>query len=110
MKMIGMRMGQQHGVEPGGAGVEQLLAQIGRGIDQERGTAAFDEERAAAPIVARLGGGARPPIPADRPDAPGRAATKEGRLHSAFLPGTQAGSPCRKDRGNYRSSPPRGAP
>ena len=105
MKMIGVRMGQQHGVEPGGAGKEQLLAQIGRGIDQERGTAAFDEERAAAPRVARLGGVARPPIRADRRDAPGRTATKEGRFHSffmpedvfmpggVFMPGARAGSP-----------------
>ena len=52
MKMIGVRMGQQHGVEPGGAGKEQLLAQIGRGVDQERGTAAFDNGRAGE--VSRL--------------------------------------------------------
>ena len=36
MKMIGMGMGQQHGIEPRDASIEQLLAKIRRRIDQQR--------------------------------------------------------------------------
>jgi hypothetical protein len=41
--MIGMGMGVDHPVEPPDAGVEQLLAQVGRGVDQDAGLPALVE-------------------------------------------------------------------
>src|SRR2546428_12909120 len=81
VKMIGMRVGQYHRVEPRRAGVEHLLAQIGRGVDQERLAAAFHQERAAPPGVARIGRVAAAPVRADRRHAPGGAAAEQGCLH-----------------------------
>ena len=76
VQMIGMRMRQQHRVEPADPGIEQLLPQIGRGIDQQRATAALDQQRAAAAPVARVGRVAAPPIRPDRRHAPGGAAAE----------------------------------
>ena len=52
-------MGIQHRVEPIDVGVEQLLAQVGRGVDQDpascrRAVAALDQQRAAAAAVLRV--------------------------------------------------------
>ena len=70
MKMIGMRVGQQHGIEPRDAGIEQLLAKIGRRIDQQDRAAAFDEQRTASPPVARIGRDRSGPNPARLPALP----------------------------------------
>src|SRR5262249_48677873 len=66
VQMIGMRVGQQHRVDPRGAGIEHLLAQIGRHVDQEVGAAALDQHRAAAAAVARVGRIPAPPPPGPR--------------------------------------------
>ena len=51
MRVIGMFMGVEHAVEPTDAGIEQLLPDVGRRVDQHRGGAvdprALDQQRAA---------------------------------------------------------------
>jgi len=53
--VVGVLVGIEHGVEPIDVSVEQLLAQIGRRIDQDAGDAgagaALDQKRGAAPTV-----------------------------------------------------------
>ena len=48
-------MGVQHGVEPVDPGIEKLLAQVGRGVDQHAGDAAgplpLDQQRGPPPAV-----------------------------------------------------------
>ena len=63
------------------AGVEQLLAQIGRGIDQHAAPR-FDQQRAAAAPVARVGRIAASPIRADRRHPRGGAAAEHGHFHA----------------------------
>ena len=65
MGLVGMLMGQKHRVEMVDVGVDQLLAQVGRGVDQDSRHSAIpgplDEQRAAAAAVLRVFGIARPP-------------------------------------------------
>src|SRR5579871_1558549 len=84
--MIGMRMGQQQGVDLMCAGIEQLLAQVGAAVDQHALPAASDQQRAAPPPVAWLGRVAAAPFRTDRRDAPGRAAAEQCDLHAAGRP------------------------
>ena len=46
--MVGVLVGEEHGVEPIDPGVEKLLAQVGRGVDQNAGDASsvapFDQQ------------------------------------------------------------------
>src|SRR5262249_31780963 len=83
MKMIGMRMGQQYGVDPAHARVDQLLAQIGRRVDQTHRAGALDQYRRAAPAVAWVSGIAAPPTRSDRRHAPGGAAAEDRVFHAA---------------------------
>jgi hypothetical protein len=57
--MVGMRVGEEYSVEPIDFGVEKLLAQIGRGIDQcSRNTGpatALDQKRSPAAAVLGIG-------------------------------------------------------
>ncbi len=60
MRVIRMFMRENHRIEVLHARIDQLLAQIRRGIDQNAGIASrsgfLDEDRAAATPVAGLGG------------------------------------------------------
>src|ERR1700722_20367523 len=60
MGLIGMLMGQKYRIDVIDIGVDQLLAQIGRGVDQDPGEAvipaALDQQRAAAAAVFRVVG------------------------------------------------------
>src|SRR5262245_1095523 len=80
--VIGVVVGVEHAVEPDRAGIEELLAQIGRGIDQRRGltlrAVPFDEERATLAPVLGIGGIACAPMIADAGHAAGRAAAENG--------------------------------
>ena len=53
--LVGVLMGQKHGVDVIDLGIDQLLAQVGRGIDHDpRGAVragALDQQRAAAAAV-----------------------------------------------------------
>ena len=82
--VVGMVVGVEHAVEPADAGIEQLLAEIRRAVDQHIGRAlgAFPlhENRAAPPPVLRICRIARAPDIADTGHAAGRAAAEDGEL------------------------------
>src|ERR1700730_15096989 len=60
MSLVGMLMGQKHRVDVIDIGIDQLLAQIGRGIDHDPRQPAvrtsFDQQRTAAATVFRIVG------------------------------------------------------
>ncbi len=95
MQVVGMGMGEQHGVERGDAGIEQLLAQIGRGVDEEPRPALLHHHRAAPPAVARVPQIAGAPLAADARHAPGRAAAQHRYAHETAA-GRRALSKSRK--------------
>ncbi len=83
MRMIGVRMGQQDGVEPVDAEIEQLAAQIRRHVDENLRRAAvapssLEEDRTAPAAVLRIVGIAGAPALADARHAAGRAAAENG--------------------------------
>ena len=53
---------QMHGVDPFDLGVQELGAQIGRGVDQHGLALVLDQDGTAPPAVARIGGVGRPPL------------------------------------------------
>ena len=53
--VVGVLMGEEDAVEPVDVGVEQLLAQVRRGVDQDAGDAV--RRRAARPGASCAGGG-----------------------------------------------------
>src|SRR5262245_9761474 len=73
--MVGMFVGEEHGVEPIDAGVEQLLAQVRRGIDQHAGDAvagaALHQERRAPAAILWIVGIAHAPAERGPWDAAG---------------------------------------
>src|ERR1043166_9106326 len=89
--MVGVLVGIEHGVEPFDVGVEQLLAQIRRRVDQHTGApariAALDQQRAApATVLGIVGIGIAPAEPDAR--HAGRRSTAEDRgreRHAAFM-------------------------
>ena len=81
--VIGVGMAQKDAVEPLHAGVEQLLAQVGRSVDENgscaAGPEALEQHRAAAAAVLRVRRIAvAPPLPDSR-HAAGRAAAQDGQ-------------------------------
>src|SRR5579883_2986038 len=86
VSMIRVLMGVEHGIEPVDVGIEQLLAQIRRRIDQKarnttcRGTTAFDQKRRAAAAVLRIVRIARAPTQGRARHSGGRAAAKDREL------------------------------
>ena len=75
--MIGMVVGPDHRVDVGDVGVEQLVAQVGPGVDEDPRLLRVDQDRDAAAGVPRLGGIALAPVVADPRDARGRAAAED---------------------------------
>ena len=99
-----MVVGVEHAVEPADAGVEQLLAKVGRGVDQHGGRALgarpLDQQRAAPPPILRIGRIARAPMIADARHAARRAAAENGELQRhAALSGA-----FRAERGTFLNS------
>src|SRR5258708_2817479 len=82
MKMIGVRVGVDDGVDPAHPSIEQLLAEIRRRVDQHHAVAAFNQYRRATAAVARVGAIAAPPIRSDRRHAGRYPATKHGYFHA----------------------------
>src|SRR5215475_6317523 len=89
VNMVRMFMSIEHRVEVIDAGIEQLFAQVRRGIDQHAGLAAvrgraIDQDRAPPPSVLGITGIASAP-PGPRPrHAAGKAASQNGdRKHHA---------------------------
>ncbi|OIQ73337.1 hypothetical protein GALL_450290 [mine drainage metagenome] len=82
MHMVGVGMGVNHCVQFADARVKQLVAHVGRGVDQHAGGArvgvTLDQQRAAAAAVFRVGRVASAPIAANAGHAAGGAATEDG--------------------------------
>ncbi len=80
MRVVGVRVGEQHGVDVPHVRLDQLLAQVRSRVD-ERGrhaarADALDERRAAAAAVARIGGVARAPPLRDARARPPRSRSR----------------------------------
>jgi hypothetical protein len=93
--MIGVGMGVDHPVEPPDARIEQLLAQVGRGVDQDGCLPALVEalhqHGTAAAGVARLVRVAIAPMAAEARHTAGGAAAEDGEAQlrhaqAAFVP------------------------
>ena len=63
--VIGMFVGVEHRIEPGDPGGEELQAELGRRIDEQRRVARLEEGRAPGPAVARVARPADRAIAAD---------------------------------------------
>ena len=78
--LVGMLVGEEHRVDMIDLGVDQLLAQVGRGVDQDTRDSAFpralDEQRAAAAAVFRIFGVARTPAERGTRNAGGGSAAE----------------------------------
>ena len=98
--VVGMVMGEEHAVEPPHADVEQLLAEIWRGVDKHigrpLGTFLLHEHGAAPPPVLRICRIARAPDIADTGYAAGCAAAEDGELERHAGDGIDAA-----DRGTF---------
>ena len=88
VQMVRMGVGEEHGVETTGPGVEELLAHVRRCIYEERRRAFLHEDRDSAPPVFRLAGIAVSPLVADQRHAAGAAAAEDADFHG--LPGAVA--------------------
>ena len=76
--VVGVLVGVEHAVEPIDVGIEQLLAQVRRGVDQDARDAAAG--RAARPAASSAGGGSSDCSDRRRPSrAPGAARRRTSR-------------------------------
>ena len=98
MNVVGVRMSQQDGIEPGNAETEQLFAKIGRHVDEDLGRGAvlagvLDEKRTAPAPVFRIVAIAGAPALADARNSAGGSAAEngEGQAHAASAPIAGAG-------------------
>ncbi len=89
--LVGVLMGQQDGVQPVDPGGQQLVAHVGRGIDQDHGRLersrrpGADQDRAPRPAVPRLGRIPDAPVVADARNAAGRSAPQNADLQPCPL-------------------------
>ena len=63
--VIGMGMGEEHGIDPVDSRRHQLQAQLGRRVDQQARVARLDERRGSGPAIAWIRGGAGGTVTAD---------------------------------------------
>ena len=88
--LVGVLVGQEHGVEVIDIGVDQLLAQVGRGVDQDPGDRRV--RRSARPAASSGGGGSSDCWDRRRPSrAPGAARRRRSRSR-----GSSASASCRR--------------
>ncbi len=84
MRVVGVIVGVEHAVEPIDIDVEQLLAEVGRSVDQHIGgplaALPLHQHRAAAAAVLGVRRIARAPMIADTWHAARRAAAENGEL------------------------------
>src|SRR6266850_1594982 len=83
MEMVGVRVGHQHGVEPSDISIEELLAEVRGGIDQDYRRTDLDQHRHPAATITPIFGIATAPIRPDRRHAGRRAAAEDGHPHLA---------------------------
>ena len=79
--MVGMGMGVENGVKAVDIGVEQLPAQIGRGIDENAGFAVRHQDRWPEAPVSRVLRIAFAPAAADQGRSAGMPAAEDGDPH-----------------------------
>ena len=96
--VVGVAVGEEDGVEFGDAGAEGLVAEVGRGIDDDIAVVVAQPDGGAEAVVTRVGGGADVAIAADGRDADGGAGTEDGEgdethFLSVYLNGCAA-PPC----------------
>ncbi len=81
MHVIGMRVGVGHGIQRANFSIQELIAQIRRGIDKHARRALFanalDQHRTTATCVFGIGGIAIAPMSAKARHTTRRAATKD---------------------------------
>ena len=88
--VVGVRVGEDHGVQAVDAGAQSLRAEIGRGVDQHVAALVAHQDGGPQPVVARIGGSADGAMAADGGHAHAGARTQHGdfdggRRHSGFL-------------------------
>ena len=84
MRVVGVLVRVEHTVEPIHFGIEQLLAQIGRCVDENAcdafGSPALDQERGPPPAIFRIVRIAVAPAQSGSRHAAGRAAAENGEF------------------------------
>ena len=93
--LVGMLVGQKYRIDVVDMSVDQLLTQVGRGIDHDprdaMASCAFDQQRATTSPVLRIPGIARSPAEGGPWNAGGRATAEDRQAHghaAAFDAGT----------------------
>ena len=93
--VVGVGVGDEGGVEVADTGAEALLAEVRAGVDEPLGVAVIDEEGAAEPLVARVGGEADWAIAGDHGDASGGAGAEEREREHGLGEQTREAGRCR---------------
>ena len=83
--MVGMGMGEQHGVDPGDLFADGLLSEVGRCIHQDVVARGLDQDGSASPLVPWFEGSADRAGTANHRHAGGCAAAENGYLHGTSL-------------------------
>src|SRR3954468_13123875 len=81
--MIGMVVGPDHCLDVVDVGIEQLLAKVRAGVDQDPHPLPRDQDRRPPPPFPRLGGIALPPVVADARHPRRGARAEDADLHQA---------------------------
>ena len=94
--MVGVRVGEEHGVETLDFGAQRLGAEVGSGIDQNVTALVADQDGGPQPVVAGIGRGANGAVAADGGHAYAGSRTQyrdfeRGRRHSGFRSGRLGG-------------------
>ncbi len=79
--MVAVVVGDDHAAELADLGGKQLRAKVGPAVDQHPFAVAFDQDRGAQPVVARLGGVALAPVIADPRHAGRSPAAEDADFH-----------------------------
>ena len=98
--VVGVIVGEQHGVDAIDAARDELQPQLGRRVDQQaRSAIGLDHRADAGAAVARIGRAADGAVAADLRHAEARSGSEEGELHTTstlsrlVVPGTSNGTP-----------------
>ena len=90
--VIGMFMGVEHRIDLVDVGIQQLVAEVRRGVDQHRRAAGLDQDRRPAAAVLRVVRVAHAPPVADRGHPARRPAAKHPHPHEATVADAAVGA------------------
>ena len=93
--VVGVGVGDEGGVEVADVGAEALLAEVWAGVDEPLGEAVIDEEGAAEPLVAGVGGETDRAVAGDHGDASGGAGAEEREREHGLGEQTREAGRCR---------------